>query len=703
MPSHSQLQIKMINKEYSSTKPISILTVQIKTKKIYDLIKKIKDEENYNVNFSDVIINSICKNLADFPELNSNYLDGKIIPYSSVNMGYFINLGKGSKIVNIKNADKYSLIGLSKKIKETALKYLHGELNDSEKENGTFSITNLFSFKVYSVIPPLYENQSAMISISSEFDSIENKNGAIFPVKKINLTLSYDSRVANCQRVLQFMNAIKKELESGKIKEKKNFKLLLIDANDRWISRDKKIGEQAVLPIGLMYLSSYLKKFLRCPIEINLINTLVDTENLDELKEKVSEFNPDMVGIRLLSVNLDYFNKILPLFPDGSKIVVGGPHVNLNPLEILNKKEVDFIVMNEGEETLLELIKSIMTKENFYEIDGLGYKKNGRLRINKPRKFIEDLDSIPFPDYSLINLDKYSRFLSYGYTLRRQGIILSSRGCPFNCSYCFNFTGRKFRKRSAQNVFEEIKELYEKYDIRDFFIVDDNFNIDRQRCIDFFNMIINSELKINLYFTSGLRGDLMDKEFIDLMVDAGTIWVTFGVETVNDRVQKIANRIMDVGRLKNSIKYCCEKGIMVGAFFMIGFPNETKSEAMETLHFIENLKGITMPYLFGVKFYPGTNLYRIARDMGILNKEQKENIYKPYHEISTHKTDMLSENDFKELFIYFMKEIFLDKKRLEKAIKTQRKFLSDEEIKMVYSTFMNRNIESPEKEFNINP
>lgn len=690
----------METKNYSTSKPLSTVTIQIKSGGITALSKEIQAKEKYNIGPSDIIVKSICGNLVNFPEFNSNF-EEKMVPYTSIDLGYFINLGKGSEIVNIKNADKKSLVELSKEIKGMAIKYLHGELSDSEKQNGSFSITNLHSFDVYSVIPPLYKNQSAMISISSDFESFEKMGKKIIPIKKFNLTLSYDSRVADCQKALKFLNAIKDDLEKSEVNKKKVFKILLIDANDKWLSKNKEIGEQVVLPIGLMYLSSYLKKFLKHPFEIKLINTLVDINNSYEMEKIVREFNPDLIGIRLLSVNLNYFNKMVSTIPCKTKIVVGGPHANLNPLEVLNKKEIDFVVLNDGEETFLELVTSIIEKTDFSKIKGLGYKNNGLAIMNEQRPFISKLDELPFPDYTLVDLDKYSKFLSYGYTFRKQGVILSSRGCPFNCNYCFNFTGRKFRKRSAKNVFKEIRYLYGKYGVKDFFIVDDNFNIEKQRCIDFFNLIIDSRLKINLYFTSGLRGDLMDKEFIDLMVEAGTIWVTFGVETVNKRVQKIANRIMDMTKLKRSIEYCCEKGIMVGTFFMIGFPTETKDEAMETLQFIKNIKGVTMPYLFGVKFYPGTKLYEIAEEMGIIDQKQKQNIYKPYHEVLTHKTDILSEEDFKGLFTYFMKEIFLDKKRLEIAIKTQRKFLSDEEVKMVYSTFMNRKIDSLEKAFNL--
>lgn len=478
-------------------------------------------------------------------------------------------------------------------------------------------------------------------------------------------------------------------------------KILLIDANTSWISKSKKISEQVVLPIGLMYLSSYLKKYLGPQIDVKLINTLVDTENLEELKQVIEEYNPHVIGIRVLSTNFDFFKKILSLIPKKAKVVVGGPHVNLDPESVLSLPEVDYIVLGEGEETFLELIKGIIEKSNISNIKGIGLKENNSQKLNPPRSFIENLDLLPFPDYSLVNLDKYSTFLSYGYTFRRQGVLLTSRGCPFNCHYCFNFYGRKFRKRSAKNVFEEMEYLYNTKNIKDFFIVDDTFNIDRQRCIELFNMIINSNMKPNLYFTSGLRGDLMDKEFIDLMVEAGTIWVTFGVETVTPRVQKVANRFADLAKLKEAIVYCCEKDIMVGVFFMVGFPTETKEEAMQTLNFVKNLNKIVMPYLFGVKFFPGTQMYKMAEELGIIDLHQRQNIFHPYHEISTHKTDKMTENDFKELFIFYMRDIFLNKDRLRNAIRVQKKYLSDEELNMVYSTFLNRKIDSPEKTFKL--
>jgi pyruvate/2-oxoglutarate dehydrogenase complex dihydrolipoamide acyltransferase (E2) component len=138
--------------------------------------------------------------MTTYPEFNSNFNQEKLENYSSINLGHFINLGQGAKLAVIENAEDKSLAEFSREVKEAALKYIRGELTDSDAS--TFAITNLASFDAFQVIPPIYENQSSMFAIASEFN------------QKFNLTLSYDARVADCQRALKFLNAIKEMLEN---------------------------------------------------------------------------------------------------------------------------------------------------------------------------------------------------------------------------------------------------------------------------------------------------------------------------------------------------------------------------------------------------------------------------------------------------------------------------------------------------------
>ena len=195
-----------------SSKPISSVVVQVKSKNIYSSIENVNIKNNASVHLGDIIISATAKSLKDFPEFNSNF-DKKIKIYQDINIGSLINLGKGTRIIVMKNADKKSITRISEELKELMLKYIHNELNEEETQNSTFSVTNLSPFNSYLTIPPILKNQSAMISIASEFDSFEILNDKINSTKKFNLTLSYDSRVADCQKALQFLNSIKDILE----------------------------------------------------------------------------------------------------------------------------------------------------------------------------------------------------------------------------------------------------------------------------------------------------------------------------------------------------------------------------------------------------------------------------------------------------------------------------------------------------------
>jgi len=198
-----------------SLKPVSSVTIQVKSKNIHYLIKRIRINEKINIHLGDIIINIIGKNLKNFPEFNSNF-NKKLKIYSEINIGSLINLGRGTKIIVIKDADKKLIKEISIEFKDLTLKYIHNELSYEDTKNSTFSITNLSPFNAYLTIPPILKNQSAMISIASEFDSFEILEGKINPTKKFNLTLTYDSRVADCQKALQFLNSIKDILEKEK-------------------------------------------------------------------------------------------------------------------------------------------------------------------------------------------------------------------------------------------------------------------------------------------------------------------------------------------------------------------------------------------------------------------------------------------------------------------------------------------------------
>ena len=198
---------------YSSKKPITTITVSVETGKIHNKMDHYREKKKINVTFGDVILHAISIRLKDYMEFNSNFVKGVEI-YPKIDVGYLVNLGNGTYNLIIRDADKKDIAELSAEIKENVLKYMRKE---ELADNGTSTIivTNLSPFGGYLIMPPLYEKQTSTIAICSEFDSLKCVKGEIKPAKKFNITLSFDSRVIDCQKALGFLNSIKDMLEGG--------------------------------------------------------------------------------------------------------------------------------------------------------------------------------------------------------------------------------------------------------------------------------------------------------------------------------------------------------------------------------------------------------------------------------------------------------------------------------------------------------
>jgi len=312
------------------------------------------------------------------------------------------------------------------------------------------------------------------------------------------------------------------------------------------------------------------------------------------------------------------------------------------------------------------------------------------LVLNKSSFFINNLDSLPNPDYNLISTKKYSRFISLAFNRRRQAVMLSSRGCPFRCTYCNRYLGGKTRPRSAQSVFEEMEELNKNFNIDDFYFLDSY--LEYSGTLDLFNLLISKKLKINIYLINGLRADLIDRAFIDKMVKAGVIWVSYAVETASTRLQKLIKRFTNLERLAENIHYTCAKGIMVCCSAMIGLPSESKKEAIETIEFLKQFKKVVLPTYNAVKYFPRTEIYDLALKKGIKLNNIRNAYSGLYYETKYSQTPYFSRDDFINLSLKFFKEICLSKERLVNALEIQKKFYSKEELLDYYSIFFQKRV-----------
>jgi radical SAM superfamily enzyme YgiQ (UPF0313 family) len=368
-------------------------------------------------------------------------------------------------------------------------------------------------------------------------------------------------------------------------------------------------------PTGLLYLAAELEN---CGFQVSVIDYFLGRFNANIFKQKIVEQSPDLVGINCFSFEpkpaFEIARLVKEVFPN-VHVVMGGPHPSGLPEYTLRDKNVDSVVVGEGEKTLKELAESLERGSGLEGIKGLVYRKDKGIVFNELRPYIKDVDIISYPAYHLINLDDYFKFPDpHGMATRHQRFmsIFTSRGCPFSCTYCHKTFGKLFRKRSPENVINEIELLYYKYGIREFHIEDDAFNIDLERAENILDMIIDRKLKITMQFPNGIRADNLNDRFARKLKKAGTFMVALGIESASERVLKQIKKNLDLNKIPQAVKILTKNGILVWGYFMIGFLNETREEMFKTIKFACETKLHFASFSIVVPF-PGTEIFETVK------------------------------------------------------------------------------------------
>ncbi len=373
-------------------------------------------------------------------------------------------------------------------------------------------------------------------------------------------------------------------------------------------------------PLGIMYLAGSLRKYLP-DLELQLVDMLPEGLNSSDLAKKVESFQPDLLGISAMSFEAKELHqlagaakKIFPKMP----IVAGGPYLTTASKQAAADPNLDFIVRCEGEQTLLELVNHLFyARAGLEQILGLGFRQNGEFKIAPDRPFMENLDPLPFPAWDLIQLKKYFDLPRFGtaYVHKEYMQVMTSRGCPFHCTYCHRIFGVGFRARSPEKVLEELEVLQNKFGIKEIYFVDDCFNCKPSRAKSICDLIRERGLKFSINFPNGLRGDIFDEELLDKLKAAGTYRITYAVETASERMQKFIKKNLDLEKVRKAIELTDRKNILVDGFFMIGFPGEKRSEVEQTLNFALSSKLHSLNIFFVTPF-EGTELFRQAKELG---------------------------------------------------------------------------------------
>lgn len=335
-------------------------------------------------------------------------------------------------------------------------------------------------------------------------------------------------------------------------------------------------------------------------------------------QEKIKNFNPDIIGLSLVTTQYRRAREILLILrsicPD-AKYCAGGAHVSALPEETLKDLGLDFVVKGEGEYVMKEICERLSRNEDLEGVKGVYYKKNGQIVFHGQAPLIFDLDALPIPKREL--LPDCEWYLSPPGMIRGSfnwGIatIMSGRGCPFSCLFCaaYNVFGRGMRRRSVENVIKEIRYLKENYSIKGLFFLDDTFTVNDRWLTEFCTAL--KKENYNLIWGCQARGDTITEERLSMMKDAGCVQVDIGAESGNDAVLKNLNKNEKVEDLRRAFGIIKKLGIKALATFIVGSPGEGIEEIEETKKFALEVKPDMASFCILVP-YPGTPVFELAK------------------------------------------------------------------------------------------
>lgn len=364
-------------------------------------------------------------------------------------------------------------------------------------------------------------------------------------------------------------------------------------------------------PLGLMYIASYLR--LNQPgHEIELLDLRCHRHPYNMLKEQLQSMDPQIVAISALTCEAESLHRIAAIVKERNPetvVMVGGPHISACTNDVAEDLNIDVLAIGEGESTFAEFISRISSGKSIECIPGIASRVDGNMEWGTPGELISDLDTIPFPAWDLVDINKYAHLGRAGNVRRGRYLpLFTSRGCPYKCYYCHNLFGKKFRYRSADNVVEEIKQIVQTFGITDIEIYDDIFNLDLDRAKSICNQLLELNLGLSLSFPNGVRADQLDRELVNLLAEVGTTNLAVAVETASPDLQKVIGKNLNLENVRKAITWADEAGIVTNGYFMLGFPGETADQIRQTIAYAETTD-LFFASFFIVTPYPGTPLW----------------------------------------------------------------------------------------------
>jgi len=397
---------------------------------------------------------------------------------------------------------------------------------------------------------------------------------------------------------------------------KMHLKILLINTPIRLDAKP------SCIPYGLATVASTLRQ-AGFDVEIYDINAL--RPGWDEIVSHLKTKEWDVAGVSGLITTYAFQTWLMGVLKNinpHAPVISGGGLATTNSELLFRHSEVDITVIGEGEQTMKDLCRSLGNGSALAAIPGIAYRRNGQFTVNAPRDNITDLDIIPFPAWDLLPMNIYLANPIWGdvagnsssfrkdVTITQSMNIISSRGCPFSCQYCFHLFGRSsYRFRSAINVVEEIEILVDRYAADFIGFVDDNMMASEKRILEFCDVLEKKRFPI----TWGCHGRVSSAkpDILNRMAEVGCVWIGYGIESGSRKILKAMNKKATVAQAREAIINTRKAGIFPNTTFIFGYPGETRETIQKTIEF-KRESGIECGSFFATP-YPETPLYEKIR------------------------------------------------------------------------------------------
>ncbi len=398
-------------------------------------------------------------------------------------------------------------------------------------------------------------------------------------------------------------------------------KILLINPPKRytiWAGIPEALNKRVFLypPLGLMYIQAYLEEYTEHKVII--LDALADNLDFSQIERKVKQIQPDVVGVTACTHSLLDVVKTVAAAKRANKkihLCLGGPHVSTFARESINLTGVDSVILGDGEITFKELVESLEKGDDLCNVKGIIFKNNDDIIQTGEARYTENLDILPFPKRE--RLTNLNRYYTSGTESNLMTTMVTSRGCPYRCNFCN--TSKNYRYRSPSNVVDEIEQCL-RLNIREFYFIDDTFNVSIKRVIDICREILKRNLRIKWGFKA--RCDNIDYKMLKLVREAGCRKIHYGVEAAGDEALTELNKggQVNVRQIEQVFQWTKDLGIRTIAYVMIGCPYEkTRADILRVLDFV---KKIDADYVVFSIFspYPDTDCYQEAVKKGIIRK-----------------------------------------------------------------------------------